>query len=166
MTIQVDTREHKKEWERIKSQFDSMGVDYYRSKLWVGDYMNIDNPRLVIDRKLDLLELCGNLTKQHDRFKAELLRAQEKNIKIIILCEHGYGIERLSDVYFWHNPRLDLAEWVIQNGHPVKVSKYPKATDGPALYNSLMTLRDKYGIDIQFCDKSETGYVITHLLGG
>lgn len=166
MTIQVDTREHKKEWERIKSQFDSMGVDYYRSKLWVGDYMNIDNPRLVIDRKLDLLELCGNLTKQHDRFKAELLRAQEKNIKIIILCEHGYGIERLSDVYFWHNPRLDLAEWVIQNGHPVKVSKYPKATDGPALYKSLMTLRDKYGIDIQFCDKSETGYVITHLLGG
>ena len=68
MTIQVDTREHKKEWERIKSQFDSVGVEYYRSKLWVGDYMNIDKPRVVIDRKKDLLELCGNVTQQHERF--------------------------------------------------------------------------------------------------
>ena len=78
MTIQCDTREHKKEWERIRSQFDSLGVEYIRSKLWVGDYMNIDNPRIVIDRKKDLLELCGNITQQHERFKAELIRAQKK----------------------------------------------------------------------------------------
>lgn len=166
MTIQVDTREHKKEWERIKSQFDSIGVEYYRSKLWVGDYMNIDRPRIVIDRKKDLLELCGNVTQQHERFRAELVRAQEKDIKIIILCEHGQGIERLSDVYFWHNPRLDLGEWVVQNGHPVKIPKYPKATEGSALYHSLMTMRDKYGVDFQFCNQSETGYVITRLLEG
>ena len=166
MTIQVDTREHKKEWERIKSQFDSMGVDYYRSKLWVGDYMNIDKPRIVIDRKKDLLELCGNVTQQHDRFKAELIRAQEKEIKIIILCEHGEGIERLSDVYFWHNPRLDIGELVIRDNRPVRVPKYPRATDGPALYQSLLTMRDKYGVEFQFCNQSETGYVITRLLEG
>ena len=166
MTIQVDTREHKKEWERIKSQFDSIGVEYYRSKLWVGDYMNIDKPRVVIDRKKDLLELCGNVTQQHERFRAELVRAQDKEIKLIILCEHGEGIERLSDVYFWHNPRLDVGEWVIQDNHPVKIPRYPKATDGPALYQSLMTIREKYGIDIEFCNQSETGYVITQLLGG
>lgn len=166
MTIQCDTREHKKEWERIKSQFDSMGVDYFRSKLWVGDYMNIDNPRLVIDRKKDLLELCGNVTQQHERFRAELVRAQEKDIKIIILCEHGDDIKRLSDVYFWHNPRLDIGEWVIHDNHPVKIPKYPKATEGSALYQSLVTMRDKYGIDFQFCNQSETGYVIAQLLGG
>lgn len=166
MTIQCDTREHKKEWERIKSQFDSIGVDYFRSKLWVGDYMNIDNPKVVIDRKKDLLELCGNVTQQHKRFAAELIRAQEKNIKLIILCEHGEGIETLTDVYFWHNPRLDLSEWVIQNGHPAKIPKYPKATEGTALYRSLITMRDKYNIDFRFCEKSETGCVITQLLGG
>lgn len=165
MTIQCDTREHKKEWERIKSQFDGIGVDYFRSKLWVGDYMNIDNPRVVIDRKKDLLELCGNVTQQHKRFAAELIRAQEKNIKLIILCEHGEGIETLTDVYFWHNPRLDLSEWVIQNGHPAKIPKYPKATEGTALYRSLITMRDKYNIDFRFCEKSETGCVITQLLG-
>lgn len=165
MTIQCDTREHKKEWERIKSQFDGIGVDYFRSKLWVGDYMNIDNPRVVIDRKKDLLELCGNVTQQHKRFAAELIRAQEKNIKLIILCEHGEGIETLTDVYFWHNPRLDLSEWVIQNGHPAKIPKYPKATEGTALYRSLITMRDKYNIEFRFCEKSETGCVITQLLG-
>lgn len=166
MTIQVDTREHQKEWERIKSQFDSIGVDYYRSKLWVGDYMNIDNPRLVVDRKKDLLELCGNVTQQHKRFQAELIRANEKGIRLIILCEHGEGITRLSDVYWWHNPRLDVMDWGIKDGRPIKYQKYPKATTGEALYQSLLTIKDKYGIDIQFCNKADTGYVLTQLLGG
>lgn len=51
MQIQVDTREHKKEWERIRTQFDDIGVKYFRSKMYVGDYQSLDNPRLVIDRK-------------------------------------------------------------------------------------------------------------------
>lgn len=39
MQIQVDTREHKKEWERVQKQFDQMeGIQYFRSKLYVGDY--------------------------------------------------------------------------------------------------------------------------------
>ena len=166
MTIQIDSREHKAEVERIMSQFDSLGVDYFRSKLWVGDYMNLDNPRLIIDRKKDLQELCGNVTQQHERFQAELIRAQEKGIHLIILCEHGEGIERLSDVHFWHNPRLDMDYWVMENGHPVRRKKYPRATEGSALYKSLCTIRDKYGVEILFCDKNETGYQIMKLLEG
>ena len=27
-------------------------------------------------------------------------------------------------------------------------------------------LKDKYGIDIQFCNKADTGYVLTQILGG
>ena len=165
MTIQIDTREHKSERERIEQQFLSLGVEFFRSKLWVGDYMNIDRPRLVVDRKKDLGELCGNVTQQHERFRAELERAQEQNIKIVILCEHGEGIERLSDVYFWHNPRLDIMDWRMQDGHPVKVQKYPRATEGKALMRSLETMQNKYGIEILFCDKSDTGYQIKTILG-
>ena len=51
MQIQIDSREHKKEVERVKRQFDDLGIDYFTSKLYVGDYMSLDNPRLVIDRK-------------------------------------------------------------------------------------------------------------------
>ena len=110
--------------------------------------------------------LCGNVTQQHERFKSELARAQDKDIKIIILCEHGDGIERLSDVYFWHNPRLDIMDWVIENNHPVKIPKFPRATTGTSLYNSLVTIRDKYNVDFEFCNKADTGYRITQLLGG
>ena len=164
MQIQVDTREHKKEWERIEKHFQSVGADYFRSKLYVGDYCNVDNPRLVIDRKKDLLELIGNVTQQHERFRDELVRAQEKGFKLIILCEHGEDIKELSDIIFWHNPRLDKSEWVMENGHPVKKQLYPKATEGASLYKSLKTIQDKYNVEFQFCTKDETGFKIIELL--
>ena len=164
MKIQCDTREHKKELERIQSQFDRLGVDYFTLKLSVGDYMSIDNPSVCIDRKKDLLEICGNVTQQHKRFQAELIRAQKQNIKLIILCEHGDGIERLSDVYFWHNPRLDKTEWVIENGKPCKKQLYPRATTGEHLYKSMLTMVEKYGIEFRFCDKRHTGQAIVRIL--
>lgn len=99
MQIQVDTREHAKEWERIMTQFDSLSVQYFRSKLYVGDYQSLDNPRLVVDRKKDLQELCGNVCQQHERFKKELLRAKEQGIQLVILCEHGEDIQTMEDVF-------------------------------------------------------------------
>ena len=97
MQIQVDTREHKKEWERVQKQFDKIeNIQYFRSKLYVGDYQSLDNPRLVIDRKKDLQELCGNVTQQHERFKAELIRAMQAGIQVVILVEHGTDINCLA----------------------------------------------------------------------
>ena len=164
MTIQVDTREHKHEWERIRKQFDCAGVDYIRSKLWVGDYMSLDNPRLIIDRKKDLQELIGNVTQQHERFVAELVRAKDKGIQLIILCEHGDDIQSLTDVYFWDNPRLHMTYWHTVNGKPRKSLKYPKATKGESLYRSLKTIEQKYGVQFVFCNKNDTGAEIIRLL--
>ena len=166
MQIQIDTREHKKERERIQRQFDNLGIQYFNSKLYVGDYMNLDNPRLVIDRKKDLQELCGNVCQQHERFRAELVRALDQNIKVIILCEHGGGIERLEDVYFWENPKRNPTKWVMKDGHPCKVPESPRAITGKQLYSSLRTIHERYNVDFVFCDKSETGRKIFELLGG
>lgn len=166
MTIQVDTREHKAEWERIRDQFDQLGVDYIRSKLWVGDYMSLDNPRVIVDRKKDLQELISNVTSQHERFIRELTRAQDKGIKLYILCEHGEGIKELLDVYFWDNPRLHITRWITQDGRPKKVPKYPRATKGESLYKSLKTIETKYGAEFRFCEKKDTGYQIMKLLEG
>lgn len=149
MTIQIDSREHKWELARIQRQLTAAGCQTIVSKLYVGDYQSLDNPRLVIDRKKDLLELCGNVCQQHERFQAELKRAINAGIKIIILIEHGQDIQSIEDVYFWDNPRL---------------KKSPKATTGPALYKSLLTIRDKYNVDFEFCTKSETGVRIMELL--
>ena len=166
MTIQIDPRAHKSESARIERQFDAMGVAHFRSKLYCGDYQSLDNGRLVIDRKKDLLELCGNVTQQHERFRRELIRANEAGIRIIVLCEHGHGIERLSDVYFWDNPRLHAEKWIVEDGRPRKVPAYPKATTGASLFHSLQTICGKYGVRFEFCDPANTGEMIVKLLGG
>jgi hypothetical protein len=166
VVIQVDSREHKSEWDRIRRQFDRAGAEYFRSKLWVGDYMSLDNPRLIIDRKKDLQELIGNVTQQHERFQAELVRAQKAGINLIILCEHGEDITTLDDIIFWQNPRLTKGEWRIQDGHPVKVLKYPKATTGEQLFKSLTTIQNRYGVEFRFCEKRNTGAEIVRILGG
>ena len=151
MTMQFDSIEHKWELARIQRQLTALGCKTIVSKLYVGDYQSLDNPRLVIDRKKDLQEICGNVTQQHERFQRELLRAQEAEIQLIILIEHGDDIQSLEDVYFWDNPRL---------------SKSPKATTGKSLYRSLCTIRDRYNVRFEFCTKRETGQKIMELLDG
>ena len=164
MNIQVDSREHKSEWERIKAQFDELGIDYFRSKLYVGDYQSLDNPRLVIDRKKDLQELCGNVCQQHERFKAELVRAIQSGIKIVILCEHGEEIKTMEDVYFWQNPRKHRVIWKTVDGKRIKTVISEKAVDGSQLYKSLCTIRDRYNVDFVFCQKEDTGKKIVEIL--
>lgn len=149
MVIQIDSREHKWELARIQRQLTAAGCKTIVSKLYVGDYQSLDNPRLVIDRKKDLLELCGNVCQQHERLQKELVRAMDAGIQIIILCEHGEEIKCLEDVYFWDNPRL---------------KESPKATTGESLYKSLMTIKNRYNVRFEFCTKKETGSKIMELL--
>lgn len=149
MTIQVDTREKAKAIKQILRTFDAEGIKYYSSKLIVGDYMNMDNPRLIVDRKQNLLEVCNNVCQDHERFRAELIRAKEIGIKLVILVEHGEGIESLEDVIFWQNPRL---------------SKSPKAINGDRLYKIMRTIERKYGCAFAFCTKENTGKEIIRLL--
>ena len=168
MQIQIDTREHKSEVQRIESQLDALGIKHYRSKLYVGDYMNLDNPRLVVDRKKDLQELCQNVTRQHERFRHELQRAQEQDIHIIILCEHGEDIKCLEDVFFWENPRRKLYQWRMVNGQPRRIKVDPKklALSGKQLYKSLNTIAKRYNVKFCFCEKEETGQAIVEILKG
>lgn len=165
MEIQIDTREKKKELERIEAQFDKLGIKHFRSKLFCGDYMSLDNAKLVIDRKQDLNEVCTNICQQHERFRAELTRAKEMDIKIIILIEQG-DLKRLEDVYFWENPRAKPSRWIMKDGHPTKVPESPKAVNGPQLYKALCTMQERYDVSYAFCSKRETGKKIFELLGG
>lgn len=149
MNIQIDTREKARAIKKITAYFDKHDVRYYSSKLYVGDYMNMDNPRLIVDRKQDLREVYSNLCHQHKRFTDELKRANDVGIKLIILCEHGRDMNVLEDVQSWHNPQLD---------------KTPYAWDGERLFKVMKTVALKYGIEWRFCDKGRTGAEIVRLL--
>lgn len=168
ITVQVDTREHKSEWERVQKQFDKLGVKYFRSKLFCGDYQSLDNARLVIDRKKDLQEIHGNICQQHVRFKNELTRAIDSGIKIVILCEHGEDIQSLEDVYFFYQPPMQRWKWktIEVDGEKKKVreSYMQNAIDGKKIYRSLCTIRDRYNVDFVFCTKEETGSKILEIL--
>ena len=74
MDIQIDSREKARAIKKIIKIFDENGIKHFSSKLLVGDYMSLDNPRLIIDRKQNLQELCGNVCQQHERFKKELMK--------------------------------------------------------------------------------------------
>ena len=151
MNIQIDSREKSRAIKKIIKQFDNQGVKHYVSKLYVGDYMSLDNPRLVIDRKQNLTEVCSNVCQDHDRFRAELIRANESEIQVIILVEHGEGIETLEDVIWWQNPRLKSS---------------PKAITGERLYKIMQTFERKYGCKFMFCTKDQTGEKILEILSG
>ena len=160
MTIQVDSREKAHAITRILEYFHASGDNYYISKLYIGDYMNLDYHRVIVDRKQNLDELCGNVCRQHERFRAELIRAQENGIRLIILCEHGHGIKSLDDVLFWRNPRARTKKLI--NGRWVWTEQ--KVMHGDTLYKILCTMQRKYGGSFLFCDKTETGRRIVEIL--
>lgn len=151
MTIQIDSREKSRAITKILAAFDKLGIDYLVSKLPVADYMSYDNPRLVIDRKQNLSEICLNVCQQHKRFVAELELAQSHGIKVIVLCEHGGNIKSIEDVIKWQNPRL---------------KESPLALSGERLYKIMCAMQGKYGIEWQFCNKADTGKRIVEILSG
>ena len=165
MDIQIDSREKSRAIRKIIKIFDEQGIKHFSSKLMVGDYMSLDNPRLIIDRKQNLQELCGNVCQQHERFKRELLKAMQAGIQLVILVEHGAEIKSLEDVYFWKNPRKHEVRWKVVNGKREKYAASAKAVDGEQLYKSLCTIQDRYHVRFEFCEKKDTGKKIIEILG-
>ena len=162
MIIQIDSREKAKAIQKIIEEFDRQGIKHPVSKLMVGDYMNYDNPRVIVDRKQNLTEVCSNVCQDHERFRRELVLAKENGIQLIILCEHGKNIKSLEDVIFWKNPRSEKRKKIDGKWQTVNTN----AMKGDVLYKILTTLEEKYGVRFEFCDKDETGKKIVEILGG
>lgn len=160
MIIQIDSREKSRAIQKIIEEFDRQGIKHPVSKLMVGDYMNYDNPRVIVDRKQNLTEICSNVCQDHERFRRELVLAKENGIQLIILCEHGKDIQSLEDVIFWKNPRSEKRKKIDGKWQTVQTN----AMKGDVLYKILTTLEEKYGVHFEFCDKDETGKRIVELL--
>ena len=150
-TIVEDTRNQVGKHDNVRKQLEALGYKIVRSKMIVGDYTLPTNQTICIDTKKDLNELCSNAAQGHARFTSELALAQSLGIRLIILCEHGEGIEKLSDVNTWYNPRL-------------RVSKC--ALSGQRLFKILYTMEKKHGTQFLFCDRRSTGARIVGLLEG
>ena len=170
MIIQVDTRQKKNHHKEKDKWFKEHNVKTISSKLLVGDYAVPSRMNIAIDTKASIQELIGDICgKSHERFRNELIRAQESHIKLIILTEDNGGycdrkktiynkpVTCVRDLFSWKNPRL----FIFHGGK----QKYPKATKGQTLAKCLITLQEKYGCEFAFTTKENSGAEILRLLG-
>lgn len=184
--IQVDTREKARAIKKIVAHFQKNNIQHIYSKLYVGDYVSLKDSMLCIDRKQNLTEVYSNLINDHARFKAELIRAQNAGIKLIILVEHGGTIKSIDDVEKWDNPRRflykkSISEMLISKNiiekrgtldcedlhllckqNKIKVLKPPIKSE--QLTAAMRTMSEKYGVIWNFCDKKDTGKIIAEIL--
>lgn len=150
----IDTREKPKAIETILNQFDEAGIRYERTKLLFGDYMDYNQPQIVIDRKQNIAELAKNCTVEAERFKKELERAQRANSRLVILVEQNRYKDRetwvqvrdISDLMLWSNPHTTIR--------------------GEKVFRVLSAWINKYDIEIRFCDKRVTGRTILEIIYG
>ena len=88
--------------------------------------------------------------------------AQENEIQLVILVEHGKGITCLQDVAWWDNPRRWKRQKNPESGNWEEVQT--KAMTGDVLYKILRTQERKYGCRFLFCEKKDTGKEIIRIL--
>lgn len=152
MIIQIDSREKARAIETILREFDKQGVKHISSKLYAGDYIDMEHPLLIIDRKQNIREIASNVTSEHKRFKAELEKVKEIGAKMIILIEEdtidGKPIESLEDIMLWE-PKPGQG-----------------TVSGMRVYKILANWVRVYPLEVQFCNRRCTGKRIIEILGG
>ena len=149
-----------------ENYWKSQGIEVIRMPLSSGDYilMNdkiqdvLDRKRkrnlevkkmdtlgcfnVSVDTKMDMGETYSCLIQGHDRFRDELLLAQNNGIKLYILTENTDGITCIEDVAEWFNPRLPLWEKDVRKIF-IEIQKQHYKHD------NAMTFFDKRDIDIR-----------------
>lgn len=155
--IICDSREQKN--AHILRYFERHNVPYVVRKMETADYMIEGQPNIVVDRKQNLNEICANLTykgkKANEnggkgipsnvaRFWREIRRAYADGIRLVVLIEHGENVKCLADVAAWSGSRSGIS--------------------GRKLVDEMDRLSAAYGVEWQFCGKSETAEKILKIL--
>lgn len=144
--ILVDTREQPN--ERFKKRVASFGCPWERCKLDFGDYSvaaDLDSRRIslqddiVIERKMNIDELCGCYCHSRARFEREFERAQQAGAKIIMLIEN--------------------ATW-----EKVYAGTYRSLMQPQALTASMLTWLARYNCQLVFCKPETSGKLIHDIL--
>lgn len=148
----IDTREKPKAIEPILEYFDKHGIDHVSTKLLFGDYADYNRPGLVVDRKRNIAELAKNCTTDHERFRRELERVKKAGAKLIILVEQNRYRDR--DKWIHVDGIEDLLLW---SGAHTKVR-------GERVYRILSSWTFKYPLEVQFCDRRNTGKRIIEII--
>ena len=150
MVLYEDTRQQIGKHRNVHLYCQQAGIKIIRQALNVGDYQIAGKGDISVDTKMGVLELAGNVFQDHERFRAECLRAQECGIQLIILVEELLPGGRLDR---WRPP-------IGWNGRPVA------RFDPAILRKAMITMQQEYGVKFRFCDGRSTGKQIIEYLKG
>ena len=150
MVLYEDTRQQIGKHRNVHLYCQQAGIKIIRQALNVGDYQIAGKGDISVDTKMGVLELAGNVFQDHERFRAECLRAQECGIQLIILVEELLPGGRLDR---WRPP-------IGWNGRPVA------RFDPEILRKAMITMQQEYGVKFRFCDGRSTGKQIIEYLKG
>ena len=150
----IDSREKAKAIRSIVKYFDEIGLSHETSKLLIGDYMDWNKPGIVVDRKQNIAELAKNCTQDHARFRRELERAKKVGTTLVLLVEQNrykdrdnwIRVETIEDIMLWSSPHTTIV--------------------GEKIYRVLRSWMAKYPLQVQFCDKRQTGRRIVEIIYG
>lgn len=145
LTILVDTREH--ETAEAVRRWSAFGKPWRKEKLDSGDYSaEIILPSgktwrvpCVIERKMNLSEICGNFGTNRGRFIREFERIKESGLKCYLLIENDS----------WEN---------------AYAGRYNSLMKPQALISSLTAWSARYNAHIVFCKDRTTPKLIAEIL--
>ena len=166
--LQVDSRQQAGKHDLKDEYFQKNGIKTLRSKLPFGDYAIIDNMSVIVDTKKDLMEVEGNLTKQHIRFRNEIINANSVGIGIVILIEEEIQYNSLDDVATRYKiPRWKSTSYQMINGK--KEVKHRKGQpmgvfNVETIVKAMKTMQQKYAVLFWFTTKEKCGEAIIDIL--
>lgn len=166
--LQEDSRQQSGKHDLKNEYFQNNDIKVLRSKLPFGDYAILDNMSVIVDTKKDLLEIEGNLTKEHVRFRNEIINANSFGIGLVILIEEEIEYKNLDDVA----ARYKIPNWKSTTFQMVNGKKTLKHRKGQpmAFFNietivkAMKTMQEKYAVLFMFTTKEKCGKAIIDIL--
>lgn len=168
MYLIQDTREKANKKQEIDKYFKENNIKILRSKLPFGDYCRVDKMNLTIDVKMSALEIFGNLTKDHVRFRNEIKGANDFGIGIVILIEEDDYYADLETFRQWYRIPLWKSDGWTNNGTQ-KVRTHKKGdpmtrVNVNAIVKAMITMQEKYAVLFKFTTKERCGADIINIL--
>lgn len=168
ITIVQDTREKISKHDSIEKPLKEKGIKLLRSKLPFGDYAILNDYSIAVDFKQNFLEIEGNLTKEHARFRNEIINANNFGIGLVILIEEEIQYNNLDDVA----ARYKIPKWKSTTFQMVNGKKQVKHRKGQpmAFFNvetiikAMKTMQQKYAVIFMFTTKEKCGEAIIDIL--
>jgi len=137
LTIICDTRERD---QHVSEYLEKQKIPCITRKLDTGDYsvqlgdMSFER-EIVVERKHNLDEICGNFTIERERFEREFMRAKAYGTKVVLIIEG--------------------ASWT-----DIFLGNYRSKVSTKSLLGSLLSWMVRFNITITFCKAEESAKII------